>query len=32
MMLRSPTKPSSTLETRGLLPLVVAAHYGAQHP
>lgn len=32
MMLRSPTKPSSTLETRGLLPLVAAAHYGVQHP
>src|SRR6267154_6224481 len=32
MMLRSPTKPSSTLETRGLLLLVAVAHYGVQHP
>jgi hypothetical protein len=31
MMLRSPIRPSSTLETRGLLLLVAVAHYGVQH-
>jgi hypothetical protein len=32
MVLRSPTKPSSTLENHELLLLVAAAHYGVQRP